>query len=190
MIEITVNNKPFRKYQDSSYYISSDGEIYSEISDRIIKTQYRPDGIPIVDIWNKEDRKQHHVPVFKLVYECWTEDTIPIEADYSRIDYRDGDNKNVDYRNLTMIPYNPDNNLACAKYFIIRDKEIDKTITFCGVQAFANYCGHSNTTNSIGKFTPKKWFKDRYELLESGSVETIEQYNQIKAQQEKDLSNI
>lgn len=56
---------------------------------------------------------------------------------------------------------------------------LGKQITFPSVKDFIIYSGHGNKSGSLNKCASKKWFKERYEIIERKSVETIESYNTL-----------
>ena len=63
---IILNKQSFKSYDDS-YYVSKNGEVYSNYSKKILKANIDNDGYPRVDIHGK------HIKVHRLVWLVWKE---------------------------------------------------------------------------------------------------------------------
>lgn len=170
-MKLKYNNKIFKPYDDY-YFVSNDGDVYSLYKKGLLKHSIDKDGYHRVDIHGK------HMKIHKLVYLVWIGD-IPIGLQINHID----DNKNNNYyknlyagtqqENIADCRYN-NHFVGNKKEIIILDKERNKIIYFSSIKDFIEYSGHSIKSGSINKFINRKWFKEKFEIIERKSVETIE----------------
>ena len=183
MNSLIINNKEFKKYNDT-YYISSDGEVYSTYSKKIIKPLLRGQKHKqyyYVDIYI--DGKQKHMPIHKLVYQLWVG---PINKD-EQINHIDDNCLNNDYRNLYCGTQKQNisdcitNNhrIGNVFYLTVFDKEINKVITFCPAKNFIEYSGHTNKSGSLNKFFNKNWFKKRYDIIEFKKINNVSELESV-----------
>lgn len=175
-IELIFNDKIFKSY-DNNYYVSNDGDIYSVYKKGLLKHNNDIYGYHRVDIHSK------HMKVHRLVYLVWCGD-IPTSMQINHID----DNKDNNYYKNLYIGTQQENICDCkrnshrvgnVKSITVLDKLIGKQINFPSVKDFIIYSGHGNKSGSLNKCASKKWFKERYEIIERKSVETIESYNTL-----------
>jgi hypothetical protein len=176
MEEIILNKKVFKKF-DENYYISSDGQVYSLYSKKILKWNYDCDGYPRVDIHGK------HKKIHLLVYKVWV-GNIP---EGQQVNHIDDDKNNPSVDNL-YIGTQKDNKRDCINnghcvantyYITVFDKDIGKVLTFCPANKFIEYSGHSNKNGSIKKFFNKNWFKKRYEVIEYKNISNFDMLKSV-----------
>ena len=183
MNKIYINNKEFRKYNDT-YYISSNGEVYSLYSKKIIKplkNKARGKEYLYVDIY--ENGKQKHKKIHRLVYQTW----IGALKEFEQVNHKDDNSLNNDYKNLYKgsqkenIKDCKENNrrVGCVYQLILFDKEKNKTISFCPANKFIEYSGHSSSNGSIKKFFDKKWFNNRYEIIKFKKIKNLNEYESV-----------
>lgn len=180
------NNKKFKKY-DNMYYVSADGDVYSTRKNGLLKHYITNSGHHRVDIHGK------HMFIHRLVYIIWV-GNIPNGLQVNHYD----DNKDNNHYSNLYLGTQKDNIDDCFKngsrvghvYTItIYDKLINEIIVFPSVLDFITYSGHSVANGSLSKCMSHKWFKNRYELIERKSVETIENYISIQKEYKKWVEN-
>lgn len=184
-IFIFINNeeKEFRQFKENpSYYVSADGDVYSTFSKKLLKHYIDLDGYHRVDIYI--NHKQKHIKIHKLVYLVWIG---PIPKGF-QINHYDDNKDHNHYTNLYLGTqkqniYDCRRNLhrvGNVQSIEIKDKLLDKIITFPSISEFIKYSGHPVANGSLSKCLNSKWFHERFELISKKGVETIENYNQIK----------
>ena len=184
-IFIFINNeeKEFRQFKENpSYYVSADGDVYSTFSKKLLKHYIDLDGYHRVDIYI--NHKQKHIKIHKLVYLVWIG---PIPKGF-QINHYDDNKDHNHYTNLYLGTqkqniYDCRRNLhrvGNVQSIEIKDKLLDKIITFPSISEFIKYSGHPVANGSLSKCLKSKWFHKRFELISKKGVETIENYNQIK----------
>ena len=183
---LIINGKEFKSYDDY-YFISKDGEIYSTYKNGLLKHYVDHDGYHRVDIHGR------HTKVHILVYKTWIGE-IPRGKQINHID----DNKdNNDVSNLYLGTqqenitdcFNNEHRVGHIQTLIVLDKENDKVIEFPSVKNFIEYTGHSSKNGSISKMIHRKWFKDRFDIIERKGVTTIESYKSIRARYTSGVEN-
>ena len=184
-IFIFINNeeKEFRQFKENpSYYVSADGDVYSTFSKKLLKHYIDLDGYHRVDIYI--NHKQKHIKIHKLVYLVWIG---PIPKGF-QINHYDDNKDHNHYTNLYLGTqkqniYDCRRNLhrvGNVQSIEIKDKLLDKIITFPSISEFIKYSGHPVANGSLSKCLKSKWFHERFELISKKGVETIENYNQMK----------
>ena len=166
----------FKKYDDN-YYVTTDGQIYSKYSNKILKHSIDRDGYHRVDIHGR------HKKVHKIVYETWRGPLKPGE----QINHKDDNKEHNDLLNLYIGTQKENvqdqfrnNKRVGNKYSVtIRSKKDGSVITYPDIKTFIESTVHSCKSGSLNKILNKKWFKKTYELISRERVETIESYNQI-----------
>ena len=182
---IFFNKKEFKVYpRNTNYYVSSDGEVFSTFSKKVIKKELRGKANKLyytVDIYL--DGKQKHIPIHKMVYESW----VRILEDGEQVNHLN--DKQLDNNVENLYSGTQKQNVAdCIRnknrvgnvfYLTIYDKKINKIITFCPANKFIEYSEHSNKSGSLNKFFSKNWFKKRYEIIEFKRVNNIEEFEGV-----------
>lgn len=175
-MEIIVNQKIFKSY-DEFYYVSNDGDVYSEYKHGLLKHYIDIDGYHRVDLHGK------HIKIHRLVYSIWC-GNIP---DNMQVNHYDDNKDNNFYKNLYLGTQH-DNICDCFRNqhrcgniqsVTVLDKNINKIITFPSVKQLIEYTGHSVSNGSLQHCINKKWFQQQFDIIERKSVETIESYNII-----------
>lgn len=170
------NNKLFKRYDDD-YFVSCNGDVYSKITNKILKHYIDKDGYHRVDIHGK------HIKVHKLVWMTWC-GSVPKGL---QLNHKDDNKNRNNFLNL-YLGSQKDNILDSVKNgsrvgniiaFKIYDSHTDKAIWFPSGKHFILYSGHNCSSGSIKKIIKTKWFKKRYVLLSQKRVETIEEYNDL-----------
>ena len=167
---IIINKQDFKSYDDF-YYVSRNGEVYSNYSKKILKANLDNDGYPRVDIHGK------HMKVHRLVWLVW-KGAIP---DGKQINHKD-DNKLNNYVDNLYLGDQSQNRYDCVRnntnvghtyYLTIFDKKLNKTLTFCPAKNFIEYSGHPCQNGNVKRMFSKNWFKQRYEIIEYKQIINI-----------------
>lgn len=182
---IIINDKEFKQTLVSEkYYVSKDGEIYSEFSKKILtkslsiqkgKKYYR------VDINTPQGKK--HFTVHRLVFESWVR---PLRKG-EQVNHKDDNGLNNTIENL-YTGNQKDNINDCfinehrvgnAFYLTIYDKKVQIILTFCPAQKFIEYCGHPSKNGNISRFFKRNWFKKRYTLITFKRINNLKDYKSV-----------
>lgn len=173
---IIINDKEFKQIRvNKNYWISSDGELYSEHANKIINASINSNLGKLykrVDI--RVDGKPHHMMIHRLVYDTWVS---PITRN-DQINHINDDS--LDNRVENLYKGSQKSNIAdCVrnghrvghiKYLTIFDKKVKKTLTFCPSSDFIEYSKHSCQNGSIKRMFNKNWFKKRYIIIDFKNV--------------------
>ena len=173
---IIINDKEFKQIRaNKNYWISSDGELYSEHANKIIKASINNSLKKLykrVDI--RVDGKSRHMMIHRLVYDTWVS---PITRN-DQINHINDDS--LDNRVENLYKGSQKSNIAdCVrnghrvrhiKYLTIFDKKVKKTLTFCPSSDFIEYSKHSCQNGSIKRMFNKNWFKKRYIIIDFKNV--------------------
>lgn len=160
---MTYNGKEFKPY-DNRYYVSADGEVYSTYKNGVLKPCIDRDGYHRVDIHSA------HMKVHKLVFLTWVGEI----EEGKQLNHKDDNKNNNHYSNLYQ-GTQKENMKDClrngkrANHFkpiVIYDKEVNKVINFPSIKNFISYTGHSVANGSVSHCKEKKWFRDRYVIME------------------------
>ena len=176
MNAIIINDKEFKQIRvNKNYWISSDGELYSEHANKIINASINSNLGKLykrVDI--RVDGKPHHMMIHRLVYDTWVS---PITRN-DQINHINDDS--LDNRVENLYKGSQKSNIAdCVrnghrvghiKYLTIFDKKVKKTLTFCPSSDFIEYSKHSCQNGSIKRMFNKNWFKKRYIIIDFKNV--------------------
>lgn len=172
------NGQNFKSY-DNMYYVSQYGDVFSLYKNGLLKHYIDLDGYHRVDIHGK------HIKVHKLVYLVW-HGSIPKNMQVNHLD----DNKNNNYyKNLYLGTQkenisdciNNEHRIGNTQSVTVYDKKEDKIITFPSVKEFISYTGRNISNGSIAHCKNKKWFQERFDVIEQKGVSTIENYKSIRA---------
>lgn len=173
---IIINDKEFKQIRvNKNYWISSDGELYSEHANKIINASINSNLGKLykrVDI--RVDGKQRHMMIHRLVYDTWVS---PITRN-DQINHINDDS--LDNRIENLYKGSQKSNIAdCIKnghrvgrikYLTVFDKKVKKTLTFCPSSDFIEYSKHSCQNGSIKRMFNKNWFKKRYIVIDFKNV--------------------
>lgn len=173
---IIINDKEFKQIRvNKNYWISSNGELYSEHANKIINTSINSNLGKLykrVDI--RVDGKPHHMMIHRLVYDTWVG---PITRN-DQINHINDDS--LDNRVENLYKGSQKSNIAdCVrnghrvghiKYLTVFDKKVKKTLTFCPSSDFIEYSKHSCQNGSIKRMFNKNWFKKRYIVIDFKNV--------------------
>lgn len=176
MDTIIINDKEFKQIRvNKNYWISSDGELYSEHANKIINASINSNQGKLykrVDI--RVDGKPHHMMIHRLVYDTWVS---PITRN-DQINHINDDS--LDNRIENLYKGSQKSNIAdCVrnghrvghiKYLTVFDKKVKKTLTFCPSSDFIEYSKHSCQNGSIKRMFNKNWFKKRYIIVDFKNV--------------------
>ena len=185
-MDIIFNNKVFKQYRDTIYYLSEDGEVYSSYCNRLIKgcaRNYKSKHYYYIDVYSKEKHKQIHVALHKMVYIAWNGE-IPEGEQVNHINDNALDNRlcnlytGAQQQNIHDCMRN-NHRVGNVKYFTVKDKKINKVLTFCPANTFIEYCGHPSGNGGIKRYFDKKWFKNRYEIIEFSQIEDLSAYQSV-----------
>ena len=133
---IIINDKEFKQIRvNKNYWISSDGELYSEHANKIINASINSNLGKIykrVDI--RVDGKPHHMMIHSLVYDTWVSQITRND----QINHINDDS--LDNRVENLYKGSQKSNIAdCVrnshrvghiKYLTVFDKKVKKTLTF------------------------------------------------------------
>ena len=164
---IEIDGKFFMKYDDM-YYVSATGDVYSTFSKKCLKHYIDHNGYHRVDIHGK------HIRISKLVYLTWKGE-IPKGKIIRHID---DDKDNNMSTNLILgsqkenmydaFRNNHKEKSGNTHYLKLFDKIDNKTLCFCPAKDFIKFSGHPCSSGSLKKTFKKKWFKERYDIIEYG----------------------
>lgn len=173
---IIINDKEFKQIRvNKNYWISSDGELYSEHANKIINASINSNLGKLykrVDI--RVDGKPHHMMIHRLVYDTWVSQITRND----QINHINDDS--LDNRVENLYKGSQKSNIAdCVrnghrvghiKYLTVFDKKVKKTLTFCPSSDFIEYSKHSCQNGSIKRMFNKNWFKKRYIVIDFKNV--------------------
>lgn len=185
MNDIIINDKTFKQLRcNKNYWISSDGELYSEHAKKLIKTpihntcgkRYKR-----VDIWL--DGKQRHMMIHRLVYDTWVSpitrnDQINHKNDNSLDNRIENLYKGSQKSNIADCVRNG-NRVGHIKYLTVFDKKTKQTLTFCPSSDFIAYSQHSCQNGSIKRMFNKNWFKQRFTIIDFKNVNDKEHFKSV-----------
>lgn len=180
MESIIFNGKEFKQYRyNPNYFVSCDGEVFSNFSKKIIKNGVRGKEKQYYSVDITIDHSQKHIPVHKIVYDTWVRKLEPNE----QVNHRDDNSFNNNASNLYVGTQkeniqdciNNNHRVGNVFYLTVFDKEIGKVLTFVPAGNFIEYSGHSNKSGSLNKFFSKQWFKQRYEIIEYKRVKNLDE---------------
>lgn len=170
MSMIIYNRKLFKPYDDT-YYVSTDGDVYSTNVHRLLKPNVDVDGYRRVDIHSR------HIKIHRLVYLVWV-GPIPMGC---QINHKNDDKQ--DNRVENLYAGTQQHNIAdCIEnqhrignmyYLTVFDKTVNKTITFAPASEFQQYSGHRANNGHISRMFGRHWFKCRYKLIEYRKLDNL-----------------
>lgn len=177
---IIVNNKVFKRYLNTNYYASKDGEIYSGISQRIIKPLKR---ITRNKTYYYIDIKQKHINVHRIVYVAWNRE-LKEGGVIRHINDDTMDNRLCNLQSGTQkenIKDCFDNNhrVGHVYYLTLFDKNINDTITFCPSKDFIEYSGHPCNNGNLSRMFTRNWFKKRYTIIEFSRINNLDEFQSV-----------
>lgn len=168
---IFIKDKTFKQFKNTNYYCSTDGEVYSEKSQKILKLLKRHLGKTkeyyYVDI--NFGNGQKHVPIHRMVYETWVGE-IPTGLFVCHKNDNSLDN-NV---NNLYVGDQKQNISDCivnghwvSGVWILTVFDIEKstTLTFCPANKFIAYSGHTQQNGGVSRMMRRNWFKKRFKVI-------------------------
>lgn len=173
-----IFNQEFKQY-DEHYYVSADGDVYSTYSHKLLKHYIDHDGYHRVDIHGK------HIKIHKLVYLTWC-GPIPNGC---QVNHLDDDKNHNHYLNLYAGTqkaniadcHTNQHRVGNMQTVTIFDKHTGMITTYPTIKDFLETTGHSVQNGSLVRARKRKWFTDRYVIVEQKGVSTIESYKSIRA---------
>lgn len=161
-----IDGREFKRYNDDCY-VSSDGDVYSTISKRMLNPMTRT---VKGKTYKYIDVKGNHVNIHKIVYEAWVG---PVPSN-CQINHKDDDSFNNHYSNLYAgtqkenIKDCIDNNHRCGNRFFVTvlNKETDKIEKYNMIKDFLATTGHNVPNGSIKRLFKRKWFNEKYSVIE------------------------
>ena len=158
-----INNKEFHRFDDH-YLVSAYGDVYSSYTGECLKHSIDHQGYHRVDIHGK------HMKIHKLVYLTWCGE-IPEGKQVNHID----DNKDNNHHNNLYIG-NQKENIAdcianehrCGNVFsvVVFNKFTGAIERYPMIKDFLKSTGHSVSNGSLKKVMHRKWFIEKYEILD------------------------
>ncbi len=160
---MVINGIEYKKFDDR-YYVSANGDIFSTFIGRCLKHSIDHDGYHRVDI------HRAHMKVHKLVYQTWC-GAIP---EGKQINHVDDNKENNHYLNLYLgdqienIADCIENEHRCGNVFSITvfNKESGCIENYPMIKDFLESTGHSVSNGSLSKVRKRKWFVEKYEILD------------------------
>lgn len=183
---IIYNRDVYKRQRDSSYYVDVTGHVYSTFCKRLInplQRYTRGKNYYYIDVFNKETKKQQHIPLHRIVWEAWVDD---IEVGM-QVNHKDDNSLNNSLTNL-YVGTQKENIEDCVKNehrvgfvhkLVLYDKENDVELTFCPANDFYSYDGHSSVSKSLAKSFKTKWFQNRYEIVAYDNIKNLEEYQGV-----------
>lgn len=172
------NNIEFKPYDDC-YYVSANGDVFSKYKNGLLKHYIDLDGYHRVDIHGT------HKKIHRMVYLVWN-GQIPEGMQVNHYD----DNKDNNNKDNLYVGSQKENISDCCKNkhrvgninsITVYDKEKQIIINFPTIKDFILYTEHSIQNGSLSHIKNKKWFMQRFDIIEKKSVTTIESYKSIRA---------
>ncbi len=173
-----INGVEFKKFDDQ-YYVSSNGDIYSKYINRCLKHSIDCDGYHRVDIHHK------HIKVHKLVYLTWCGEITPNK----QINHLDDNKENNNYLNL-YLGYQVENISDCIKNehrcgnvfnITVLNKHTGKIEKYPMIKDFLESTGHSVSNGSLSKVLNRKWFVEKYVILDLERCRDYRKLAEVKA---------
>ncbi len=167
MAKIIFDNKEFRRYKNTIYYVSNDGKVYSTFCKRLLKPYIDKDGYPRIDCYYNGIQK--HIKVHRMVYECW----VGKIADGKQVNHYDDNKLNNHYTNL-YLGTQKENIVDCIRnnhrtggsmLLILKDKSTNEILYFQPANKFFEYCGRPQSNGNLTRVFKRNWFNENYELL-------------------------
>lgn len=187
MNEIIINNEVFKQYKNTIYYVSKKGEIYSTYSKRLLKKMIRGSEskkYEYIDVFSREKRKQVHIKVHRMVYVAWVRD-INDDEQINHINDNSLDNRlenlycGTQKENIQDCFVN-NHRVGRINKLIVYDKKNNVILTFCPSSDFIKYhYNDSSNQTQVSRLLKRKWFKDRYDLIEYSKIENINNYKSV-----------
>lgn len=189
MDSIWIDGKEFKRFRNTIYYVSNDGEVFSKFSNRKLKLMKRwindRHFYYYVDVYL--DHVQKHIFIHRMVYEVWV-GVIPADM---QVNHKDDNKINNNVDNL-YVGTQKDNISDCIrnghrepfikskqKQVVLFDKKYSQNKTFDTVTDALNYLknetGHTASNSCISQFEKsrkRKWFTNRFKIIQLGSVTT------------------
>lgn len=189
MDSIWIDGKEFKRFRNTTYYVSNSGEVFSKFSNRKLKLMKRwindRHFYYYVDIYLNSVQK--HINVHRMVYEVWVGE---IPAD-KQVNHKDDNKINNNVDNL-YVGTQKENIADCIKnghrepcitsiqkQVVLFDKKYNQNVTFKTVTDALSYLkketGHTASNGCIGQFEKsrkRKWFTERFKIIHLGSVTT------------------
>lgn len=181
-MDLIINKKIFKQFRNSIYFVSKDGEVYSSYSKRIINGMIRISNgkqYKYVDVWDYNSNKQKHINIHRMVYIAWNGE-IPDNLQVNHINDNSLDNRLENLyvgnqkENINDCIIN-NHRVGNIFYLTVFDKEYNKILTFCPSSEFIKYCNHPSNNGSINRFFKRNWFKKRFDIIEYGSINNIDE---------------
>lgn len=181
-----IGEKEFKRYKNTIYLVSKDGEVYSEYAKRLIKPLLRKIGedkfYAYIDIYR--NGKQRHTLLHRMVFESWCREL----KEGEQVNHIDDNSLNNNIDNL-YAGNQKDNIADCiknshrvgvVKQLIVFDKETKQKISFVPSILFCEYCGHSSSNGSVKRFFKRQWFNERYDLIYYDNIKNFKLLNENK----------
>ena len=168
MDSIFIKDKEYKRYLQTNYYCSQDGEVYSNFSQTILKKLYRKNNNhPYVDINFGEGQK--HIYIHRIVFETWVRPLFPEE----QVNHKDDNPENNNVNNLYVGTqkeniqdcFNNNHRMGNVWVLTVYDKEVQKTLTFFPANEFVPYSGHPCKNGGINRMMSRNWYKKRYKTI-------------------------
>ena len=178
--EIIINKEVFKRYLDTNYYASKNGEIYSGVSKKIIKPLKR-------NAKNKTylyiDIKGKHTNVHRIVYIAWMGNLSDGEI-VRHINDDSTDNRLCNLQSGTQKEnikdcFDNEHRVGHTYYLTLFDKELNDTITFCPAKDFIEYSGHPCGNGSLTRMFKRNWFKKRYSIIDFSQVSNLDELKSV-----------
>ena len=182
---IIYKNKLFKQIRfNENYYISRDGEVFSNYSKNILKPALRGKKNKMyysVDI--NTGYKQKHFYIHKLVFDTWIRNI----EEGEQINHKDDNIYNNNVENLysgnqkenIKDCVNNNHRVGNMYYLTVLDRKENKIITFCPPSDFIAYSGHPCNNKSVNRMFSKRWFKKRYEIIEFKRINSIDELEDV-----------
>ena len=183
---IMLNNKIFKQFKDSIYYVSTDGEVYSTYCNRIIKGLTRTiqgKTYLYVDIKNKETNKRQHVNIHRMVYIAWVGE--PKKGDVIRhLNDNSLDNRLCNLSCGTQKEnikdcFNNNNRVGNYKYITIQNKSTKEYKTFCPCTDIYTYFNLAKR-ESLERILKNNWFLKQYSIISIVNIKNLTELNYYK----------
>ena len=183
---ILINNKFFKQFRNSIYYVSKDGEVYSTYCNKIIKGLKR--GIKgktylYVDIKNDNTKKRQHMNIHKMVYIAWVgepkENEVIRHINDNSLDNRLCNLSCGSQKENIRDCFNNGNRVGNYKYITIQNKKTKEYKTFCPCVEIYTYFNLTKR-ESLDRILRKKWFLKQFLVISIGNINNVSELNYYK----------
>lgn len=167
---IYLKQKVFKRFKNTKYFVSFDGEVFSVASQKILKPLMRPNGYLYIDIIFAPGQGQKHVPIHRMVAETWLGPCPEgLQVNHINDDKKNNSANNLYYgtqRENVNDRVRNNHNIGPSRILTVYDKEKQEVVTFFPAKEIIPYAGHSQVNGGVSRCMTRNWFKKRFDIIE------------------------